>query len=572
MKRFLAISVFLGGCLLLWGQFREVPGLYGGIETANYFASLLGAMVATVWLVKPPAILYRGEVAVFALFVYLMVHVYATRASESREFYLSISYFALYAVFRVVKGMRLGNCLSLALLLGGIWQAGLVLGQLFGFESSHHIRFAVTGSFFNPGPCGIFLSGVFVLAVAVVRKGYRRMGMNLMFVRYAVACVAFGAALVAMVPTMSRAGWLGALVGTVLLYRREIAGRLRRCRRWMVGAGVAGLLVLLAVFYLFKKDSADGRLFIWRNTVEACLSSPFFGVGIDGFERAYAETQHDFFAERDVLVQDCRYTELAGVVESAFNEPLALVLLLGFAGGSLAVTVLYFKLRRLTEYGCVAVALLVSSLFSYTFYIPSVVLLFLFALSQLPDRRIGRVRWVNAVMYGMMGVVALFFGFREYGHREVYREWKTNSIYYTGKDYRNAVDSYASCYPALRNDFRYLFEYGHSLHKAGHYEESNAILKRGTRYSADPMFWNVMGNNYLALKEYDLARQAYLRAYYTCPNRVYPLYLLTKLEAARKDTAGMHYYGRLLLEKRPKVPSTAVEEMKFEVRKILFGE
>lgn len=79
MKRFLAISVFLGGCLLLWGQFREDHSLYGGIETANYFASLLGAMVATVWLVKPPAILYRGEVAVFALFVYLMVHVYATR-------------------------------------------------------------------------------------------------------------------------------------------------------------------------------------------------------------------------------------------------------------------------------------------------------------------------------------------------------------------------------------------------------------------------------------------------------------------------------------------------------------
>lgn len=72
------------------------------------------------------------------------------------------------------------------------------------------------------------------------------------------------------------------------------------------------------------------------------------------------------------------------------------------------------------------------------------------------------------------------------------------------------------------------------------------------------MFWNVIGNNYLALKEYDLARQAYLRAYYTCPNR--------------KDTAGMHYYGRLLLEKRPKVPSMAVEEMKFEVRKILFGK
>ena len=62
-----------------------------------------------------------------------------------------------------------------------------------------------------------------------------------------------------------------AMAGTALLYRREIVGRLRRCRRWMVGTGAVGLLAFLAVFYLFKKDSADGRLFIWRNTVESCL-------------------------------------------------------------------------------------------------------------------------------------------------------------------------------------------------------------------------------------------------------------------------------------------------------------
>lgn len=59
------------------------------------------------------------------------------------------------------------------------------------------------------------------------------------------------------------------------------------------------------------------------------------------------------------------------------------------------------------------------------------------------------------------------------------------------------------------------------------------------------------------------------RAYYTCPNRVYPLYLLTKLEGERGDTTMMNYYGRILLEKRPKVSSLAVDEMKFEIRKML---
>ena len=561
--------VFLGGCILLLGQFQVTGGLYGGIDTSNYFALLLGTMVATVWLLKVPRTLYWGDTVVFVLFVYLLVHACATHAMQSREFYLSVSYFTFYAVFRVIKGMRLANQVSIAVMLCGVYQSCLVLGQLLGYEASNHLRFVVTGSFFNPGPCGIFLAGVFVLAVAMMKKGYRKVGINLMFVRYVAACMASCVTLVAMVPTMSRAGWIGALVGVMLLYRKEIAGRIKISRRWVIGGGVMGLMIVLTLFYLLKKDSANGRLFIWQNTITAYSKAPLFGVGIDGFERAYAEAQHDYFMKENALEQDNRYTELAGVVESAFNEPLALFLLLGATGGILAAIVLFLKLRRLTAYGCVAVSLLVASLFSYTFYIPSIAILFLFAVAQLPDRKIGTARYANVLMFGMMGVVALFFDFREYGHREAYREWKNNAVYYTGGDYQSIVEEYGKLYPVLKNDFKFLFEYGHSLHKAGRYEESNVILKQGTRHSADPMFWNITGNNYLALKQYDQGVAAYLRAYYTCPNRVYPLYLLTKLEGERGDTTMMNYYGRILLEKRPKVSSLAVDEMKFEIRKML---
>ena len=454
-------------------------------------------------------------------------------------------------------------------MLCGIYQSCLVLGQLLGYEASNHLRFVVTGSFFNPGPCGIFLAGVFVLAVAMMKKGYRKVGFNLMFVRYVTACVTFGVTLVALVPTMSRAGWIGALVGVMLLYRREIVAWGNTRRRWVIGGGIVGMIVVLMLFYLLKKDSANGRLFIWQNTVSAYWKTPLFGVGIDGFERAFAEAQHDYFEKEKVLEQDNRHVEMAGVVESAFNEPLALFLLLGAVGGVLTAMVLFFKLQRLTAYSCVAVALLVASFFSYTFYIPSIAIVFLFAVAQLPDRRVRGGRYVNVLMFGIMGIVVLFFDFREFGRREAYRKWKNNAVYYTWEDYQSVVEEYGKLYPVLKNDFKFLFEYGHSLHKVGRYEESNIMLKRGIRHSADPMFWNIAGNNYLALKQYDQGMTAYLRAYYTCPNRVYPLYLLTKLEAERGDTTMMNYYGRILLGKRPKVPSLAVDEMKFEIRKML---
>ena len=561
--------VFLGGCMLLLSQFQVTDGLYGGIDISNYFALLLGAMVAIVCLVKAPKALYRGDAMVFVLFVYLLIHASLTHAMQSREFYLSISYFGLYVVFRVIRAMRLANYVSFAVMFGGIYQSCLVLGQLLGYGISNHLRFVVTGSFFNPGPCGIFLAGVFVLAVAMMKKGYRKVGINLMFVRYVTACVTFGVTLVALVPTMSRAGWIGALVGVMLLYRREIVAWGNTRRRWVIGGGIVGMIVVLMLFYLLKKDSANGRLFIWQNTVSAYWKTPLFGVGIDGFERAFAEAQHDYFEKEKVLEQDNRHVEMAGVVESAFNEPLALFLLLGAVGGVLAAMVLFFKLQRLTAYSCVAVALLVASFFSYTFYIPSIAIVFLFAVAQLPDRRVRGGRYVNVLMFGIMGIVVLFFDFRVFGRREAYRKWKNNAVYYTWEDYQSVVKEYGKLYPVLKNDFKFLFEYGHSLHKVGRYEESNIMLKRGIRHSADPMFWNIAGNNYLALKQYDQGMTAYLRAYYTCPNRVYPLYLLTKLEAERGDTTMMNYYGRILLGKRPKVPSLAVDEMKFEIRKML---
>lgn len=568
MRKYFIILVILGVSMLLLGQFRMTEGLYGGIDTSNYFALLLGAMVACMGLIKIPTTLYWGDVVVFLLFIYLLVHAWSTHAMQSREFYYSISYFALYVVFRVVKGMQMTNYAALAVMFSGIYQSWLVLGQLLGYDISNHYRFIVTGSFFNPGPCGIFLAGVFVLSVAMLRKGYRKIGINLMFIRYVTANVAFGMTLVAMVPTMSRAGWIGALAGVVLLYRKEIAGRIRVSHRWVIGGGVVGLMVVLALVYLLKKDSANGRLFIWQNTIVAYSKAPIFGVGIDGFERAYAEVQHDYFKEKKALEQDNRQTELAGVVESAFNEPLALFLLLGATGGILAAFILCFKLRKLGDYGCVVLALLVASLFSYPFYVPSITILFIFALAQLPDRRIGKMRWANVLIFGAMGGVVLFFDFQEYGHRRVYREWKNKAVYYTSEVYQGVADEYEKLYPVLKNNFKFLFEYGHSLHKTGRYEESNTVLEQGTRHSADPMFWNIMGNNYLALKQYDRSEAAYLRAYYTCPNRLYPLYLLTKLGAEQGDTVKMEYYGRILLGKRPKVPSLAVEEMKAEIRKL----
>jgi len=72
-------------------------------------------------------------------------------------------------------------------------------------------------------------------------------------------------------------------------------------------------------------------------------------------------------------------------------------------------------------------------------------------------------------------------------------------------------------------------------------KKSDAILRMGTEISSDPMFWNVMGNNSLALWKYREAEDRYKHAFYMVPNRLYPLYLLAKLYHEEGDTAKFMY-------------------------------
>jgi tetratricopeptide (TPR) repeat protein len=79
------------------------------------------------------------------------------------------------------------------------------------------------------------------------------------------------------------------------------------------------------------------------------------------------------------------------------------------------------------------------------------------------------------------------------------------------------------------------------------------------------------GRNYHEMGEYDKAENYYINSTLLLPERIYPYYLLTKLYA---DSAGyrpekMQQAAVAVLEKEPKVHSTAIREMRTEVKKIL---
>ena len=114
--------------------------------------------------------------------------------------------------------------------------------------------------------------------------------------------------------------------------------------------------------------------------------------------------------------------------------------------------------------------------------------------------------------------------------------------------YEDAVEELAPLYDNLKDNFRFIYDYGYALHKCKRYQDSNQILKEGAKISSDPMFYNIIGRNYEAMKEYDKARDAYIHAHNMVPCRIYPLVLLMEMYASIGDEKTAMKYGASALQ------------------------
>ena len=221
-------------------------------------------------------------------------------------------------------------------------------------------------------------------------------------------------------------------------------------------------------------------------------------------------------------------------------------------------------------------AFLAFSCFSYPLSVWQHRLLFLvlvlLAFGSWSPRGKWRSRGWHALLWTFFALIVLAGARQAREKRQAEERWKEEQTYYYMEIYDGTVDNYRRLYrecPVLRQDPRFLFEYGQCLSKTGRYGESNSVLFEGSRRSADPMFWNIMGKNYQAMHAVEEAESCFRKAYDMVPNRLYPLYLLANLYFSTGEAEKGIATARALLAKEPKVMSDAVREMKAEMKEKL---
>ena len=525
---------------------------------------------------------------------------------------------------RVAKS-PLGDLGVIFFIITGLVEAVWGLLQLYGFKPSQHALFKLTGSFFNPGPYAGYLAVVFPMTLYYfVQNGTQMTQMRRIFadnnfksaiihlirvicVRF-IACVTCIAIILVLPAAMSRASWLAAIAGSIVV----IAGRIPFSRYLSLvtkkSTKFAVLLLILCVsaaafagMYHLKKNSADGRLLTWKISLTALAKHPF-GVGLGHFPSAYGDAQAAYFAsgkgsEREEYV--------AGNPEYGFNEFLQIAIESGIVSALLFIGILVSAFRNLCHPALDAgspekplknqnwgvagslVALLVFACFSYPFSVLPfpVILVFLLAMSNENGTRMTRIGRIGADIKSKSAIISVIsvicvqlILYRQYPVYKAYKQWNNNRMYYQVGMYKEATANYESLYPYLNDRIQFLFEYGRSLSQdfqgiAGQAQndnliKSNKVLQQATKISCDPMLYNIMGKNYQAMKEYDLAEQSLLKSTRIVPNRLYPYYLLMKLYIETGDERKAREAAGIVLTKEPKVQSQAVREMREEAGKI----
>lgn len=410
------------------------------------------------------------------------------------------------------------NFLLAAVLLAGIGQAIYGLGQLYGIWPSHHAAFPLTGSFFNPGPYSGWLALLYPVSVWVL-SSKRKLSSSILRTTQLLAWSFLFLASGVLIVTMSRAAWLAAAVGSLIVLGGPIlmfVGNHRKAMRWAVPVASVLMAGLLVWMYQFKKESSEGRILIWKVSSEMVSHYPFFGVGRDRFPVMYSRYQSHYFKQG---YDKGNEAYVAGYVEYPFNEVLGWTAEMGMVGLVLILVLIGIMVRMwqkkkktglLRPVHSLAASLIIAwtvfSMFSYPTEVPvlalSGILLFSALVTNLSTpsdktflKKFSSVNGlISILLIGSMAVYSLWWSYK---NRPLVKLWTIANANYQIGHYGIANRIYTKeIGPVLENEGAFLKSAGKSLSMSRKFHRSALYLERALYFTSDPIIFTTLGHDY----------------------------------------------------------------------------
>ena len=444
--------------------------------------------------------------------------------------------------------------------------------QYSGLIHSGSSKFAITESFDNPAGFASVL--VCVLPLCFIFFEDR----NKYFRYLAIASLMIIATAVFL--TGSRAGMFAIAVAMVVwLFQKNKYLKIQTSflvRLLAKFAIIIAIIALSIVLYFFKKDSADGRLLIWRCTLDMIADKPVIGQGHCAFQEKYMLYQAAYLNAHP----DSQYAQLADNVLHPFNEYLLILSEHGLIGLGALTLAGFFLVRAYRRNSCnerlaaliSILALSVFSFFSYPFKYPFTWLILFLNVTVIckPCREIPRkypAITTPVRCFAFLLSAGLLASSLMLTHAEI--TWNRIARKSLAGQTLKVLPEYDQLYLWLGKNGLFLYNHSAELHEAKDYEKSIAVFKRCTQHFNDMDVQMLLADNYKELGKYAEAKQHLKTAAAMCPSRFMPLYELVKLYEAGNCKDEALALAQKILDKDVKIPSSTVTAIKNEMRQLI---
>ncbi|MDP3467088.1 MAG: O-antigen ligase family protein [Daejeonella sp.] len=469
-------------------------------------------------------------------------------------------------------------------LLVGIIETLIGLSQLFNFTAKTEQY--INGSFYNSGIFAIYTASTLMFSIAyyfsIDESGTKNRIIEFLCLTNILL------AIIALPATHSRSSWMGILLTSSAFFAIRykiwtLPDRLNRYKHSFIISLISIASMAFVMLYYYKKDSADGRIVIWKTSLIAIQGNFLTGLGFDEIQHKFGDYQTLYFNKNpDDGVK------FSDKIEYAFNDFLHIFVENGLIGLLLFLLFLYIiykevlKQKNTNSYLAGAISgsvfILISSLFSYPFEMISIRFLFFFFLIIIMSSIcVNNNSYKLNYSFTLLATI-LITGLCTYILWQQYNVFSSkkhliiaqNSVYDGG--FENARFHYQTALKYTPSQISVLPAYGMTLLMLKEYHKSAAILSYANKHLSDPFLSCNLGLAYSNIKEYDKAEIAFLRAIYMLPNRMYSRFLLANMynESGFRDKAIA--MAKEILTMPVKVESDATMEMKSKMRSLLNKE
>lgn len=499
--------------------------------------------------------------------------------------------FLIYIILRNINRLdRLYNFwLILAIVISGTVQALHGFLQLLDYAPSNNSNFKLTGGFSNPGPYGGFLSITWCIAIGIYlfkdKINEQIKNKILFYLIDKITLISLVLIAVLLLPLGSRSTLLTIILGSVILLEKRFSLFNTFSNKSLffktICLSILSLLTFLFCLFLYylKKPSADGRFLIWKICYRIFKENMITGIGFDKFKSCYMLYQAEYFK----LLNENHDFYLADNIPFAFNDWLQFITENGLIGLLIIIAIIYFIKKIEIEHDflffkhiLVAVLGAIScfAFFSYPTYILPIKLVVIIVIAILSNYNykqeiIALSFKSNAKLFKLILTIATlttcFFGLYFIRNLDLeFRVWEVGKKDYERDNFHSSIVEYNDAYDGLKHNGKFLMDYGIVLSLIKRNRQAIEILKQSKKHINSPSIELALANSYRNLSNFEKAKNHYTNGYYMNPSKFYPLYLLFKLFKENEKIEEAARVAKIILEKKIKVNSSAIREIKNE--------